>query len=381
MGALVPSSVLLIAPQRIGDVLLATPIIASLKLKWPALAVDVLVFKGTEGVLSGNSQIREIITVDQRMPAADHLSLLRRIWRRYDIAISTLCGDRPTLYAWVAGRLSIGPVLTNAGKQGWKRVLLSRHVEFDDVLTHTVVMGLRVAALIDVEPLAEVQVRWSEEDECSAAGILREQLGDGAYALLHPTPKFNYKKWRPEGWRDLVVWLSQRGIRSVLTGSTDPEEADYLGSVFAQLPDGAINLAGQLSFGVLAALLRKSSLYVGPDTVVTHMAAGLGVPTVAIFGPSNPVKWGPWPADRRQLDSPWSMRGSGRCGNVFLIQGEARCVPCREEGCERHVRSYSDCLMHLPSRRVIDAAAEMLGAGSAIPHEQGCTVRSITAKG
>jgi heptosyltransferase-3 len=356
----VPSSALLVVPQRIGDVLLATPVIASLKRKWPALAVDVLVFKGTEGVLAGNLQIREVIAVGQRMSLSSHLALMRRIWRRYDIAISVLCGDRPTLYAWAAGRISIGPVLGNARKQGWKRALLSRHVEFDDLSTHTVAMGLKVAALIGVEPLAEVQVRWSEEDERTAAGILRDQIGGGAFALLHPTPKYNYKKWRPEGWRELVLWLSQRGIKPVVTGSADPAESDYLRQVFPQLPDGVINLAGKLSFGVLAALLRKAALYVGPDTVVTHMAAGLEVPTIGIFGPSNPVKWGPWPAARRELGSPWQMCGSGRSGNVFLVQGEAHCVPCREEGCERHVGSYSDCLMHLPARRVMDAAAEML---------------------
>ncbi len=361
MGVLVPSSALLIVPQRIGDVLLATPVIASLKRKWPALAVDVLVFKGTEGILAGNLQIREVIAVDQRMTVTSHLALVRRIWRRYDMAISTLCGDRPTLYAWAAGRLSIGPVLTNVGRQGWKRALLSRHVEFDDLLTHTVAMGLKVAALIGVEPLAEVQVRWSEENERAAVGILQEQIGGGPFALLHPTPKYNYKKWHPEGWRELVLWLSQRGIKSVVTGSADPAEVDYLAKVLMQLPDGVIDLTGKLSFGVLAALLRKASLYVGPDTVVTHMAAGLDVPTIGIFGPSNPVKWGPWPAARRELGSPWPMCGSGRSGNVFLVQGQTHCVPCRREGCERHVQSYSDCMTHLPSQRVIGAAAEMLG--------------------
>lgn len=360
MGVPAPSSALLIVPQRIGDVLLATPVIASLKRTWPALAVDVLVFKGTEGVLAGNLQVREVIAVGQRMSAGSHLALVRRIWRRYDIAISTLSGDRPILYAWAAGRLSLGPVLPDVGKQAWKRALLSRHVAFDDLTTHTVAMGLRVAALAGIDPLAEVQVRWTDEDERIALGILREQIGGGAFALLHPTPKYNYKKWHPEGWRDLVHWLSQRGIRTVVTGSADPAEAEYLRSVFPRLPDGVINLAGKLGFGVLAALLRKASLYVGPDTVVTHMAAGLGVPTIGIFGPSNPVKWGPWPAARRELGSPWLLRGSGRSGNVFLLQGEAHCVPCREEGCERHVGSYSDCLVHLPSRRVVAAAAEML---------------------
>jgi heptosyltransferase-3 len=54
------------------------------------------------------------------------------------------------------------------------------------------------------------------------------------------------------------------------------------------------------------------------------------------------------------------MRGTQRVGNVFLVQGETHCVPCLLEGCERHVLSLSDCLQHMPARRVIDALEAML---------------------
>ncbi|MDH5641464.1 MAG: hypothetical protein OEY28_09240, partial [Nitrospira sp.] len=97
-----------------------------------------------------------------------------------------------------------------------------------------------------------------------------------------------------------------------------------------------------------------------------HMAAAVGVPTVVLFGPSNPVKWGPWPKDfPATTNSPWVTKGSQRQGNVLLLQGEGDCVPCLAEGCGRHIKSVSDCLQNLSIDRVIRAAESML-----VSHEQ-----------
>jgi ADP-heptose:LPS heptosyltransferase len=63
------------------------------------------------------------------------------------------------------------------------------------------------------------------------------------------------------------------------------------------LPSDAINLTGRVTLRALGPILSGAALYVGTDTAATHMAAALGVSTIALFGPSNPVKWGPWPND------------------------------------------------------------------------------------
>jgi len=81
---------------------------------------------------------------------------------------------------------------------------------------------------------------------------------------------------------------------------------------------------------------------------------------VALFGPTNPVKWGPWPADHPVDVNPWQRTGSQGRGNVRLIQGAGACVPCGNEGCERHVESASDCLTGLPAERVIAGIRDLL---------------------
>ena len=128
-------------------------------------------------------------------------------------------------------------------------------------------------------------------------------------------------------------------------------------------------LTGQLPLGGLSALYRKARLFVGPDTSTTHIAAACGVPTLALYGPTNPVKWGPWPAryDARGELSPYKRLGRPwqRAGNVILLQGVqpvdlGHCLPCHQEGCERHILSFSRCLTEMPLDPVTAAAEELL---------------------
>jgi heptosyltransferase-3 len=150
-------------------------------------------------------------------------------------------------------------------------------------------------------------------------------------------------------------------LRVVLTGGPDAAERARCEALAGQA--GAVSLAGALSLGATASVIAGASVYVGPDTVTTHIAAATGIPTVALFGPSDPVRWGPWPHARRELVSPWRRVGSQSSGNVRLVQGEAGCVPCLGEGCERYVDSRADCLADLPARRVIAALERCIAEG------------------
>ena len=105
-----PARILVVTLRRLGDVLLATPLIRSLKRAYPDAAIDALVFAGTEGILAGNPDLAAVVTMPPRPGTAETLALLRRLWRRYDLALSTHAGDRPTLFAWAAGRRSVGLV-------------------------------------------------------------------------------------------------------------------------------------------------------------------------------------------------------------------------------------------------------------------------------
>jgi heptosyltransferase-3 len=358
-----PKRVLLVCTRRIGDVLLATPLARSLKQGWPGTRLDMLVFRGTESVLEGNPDIDAVIAVPARARLGEKLSQLRRLWRSYDLAVSPIASDRARLYCWIAGRYRLGLINPEADSRIWK-LLLNDWLAFDDLNTHTVSMGLQLAERVGVTRRREV-IAPTPSDHPERITELLAPLNSAPFAVIHPYPKFRYKMWRPEAWMELAQWLLARRIGVVLTGGPDGDEVAYVQAIARQLSGAVVDLAGSLRLAETAAVIRQSCLFVGPDTVVTHIAAATGTPTIALFGPSNPVKWGPWPKDWNHDESPWPWRGGGRQGNVIMIQGPGDCVPCRLEGCDRHIDSDSECLQNIRVATVIGAAETLLGQANA----------------
>jgi len=357
-----PRRALIVVPRRLGDVLLATPVMRSLKRAFPECAVDALVFAGTEAVLAGNPDLEHVLTIAERPDVGAHLALLGRIFRRYDLALSLVPGDRSTLYAWLAGHIRVGLVIDET-KHAWKKWLLNRWVPFDNRNVHTVVMHLRAAEAIGIPPRAEVIVAPRAEDKQAARAALAQRGVAAKYAVLHPFPKFRYKRWHDQGWIEVAHRLKQHGLQIVITGGVDAAERAYCATLAARA--GAADLAGTLTLPATAAVIAGAIVYLGPDTVTTHLAAALGIPVVALFGPGDPLKWGPWPHQYTDLSNPWRHVGSQHHGNVHIVQGNALCTPCFLEGCDRHTDSASDCLTGLPARRVIDVLERQLAAAHA----------------
>jgi heptosyltransferase-3 len=352
-----PRSVLIIVTRRIGDVLLATPLIRSLRQSWPDTAIDALAFDGTQDVIAANPDVRRILAIPERPRLLRHLAFALRLARRYDLALSLVPGDRPTFYAFVAGRRRAG-LLLDTRKERWKRPFLNHWIPFDGLNTHTVRMHLALARLLGVGIHSDPIVTWRDEDDEQVTKLLGSDRRP--FVVLHTYPKFNYKMWRRDGWLEVASWLAARGHRIVLSGGAAGAELQHVADLARDMPPGTINAAGRLALGASACLVSRARLYVGPDTALTHVAAALGVPTIALFGPSDPVKWGPWPRNHAPDTNPWRRYGSQRVGNVTLLQGAPPCAPCLLEGCERNIASFSDCLQQLPAARVIAAMEAVL---------------------
>ena len=103
-----PSRILVISLRRIGDLLLTTPLIRSLRRAWPNAEIDVLVFANTAGIVEGNPDINRVITMPPRPTFTESAQLCARLWRQYDIAVSTQSGDRPTAFAFAAAPFRAG---------------------------------------------------------------------------------------------------------------------------------------------------------------------------------------------------------------------------------------------------------------------------------
>jgi heptosyltransferase-3 len=354
-----PKRILVIAMRYLGDVLLTTPVLHSLRQAYPDARLDVLVFRNTASMLEGNPDIDHIITTPNRPKFADYKQLFRQLCRRYDLAVATQCGDRPFLYAVMAApqRIAVVPPKNNTG--WWKRFFVQRWTEFDDDNTHTVLQLLKLLDLINVPRYAAlVPPRVGNAEQ------LIEQFpflqGDEGYVVLHPHPQWAYKQWTKQGWIEIGHYLKKLGLRLVLSGGPGQEEMDYVADIQRQLPEDTINLAGRVSLAELACILGQAKIYIGPDTGITHLAAAAGIPVIALFGPTNPVKWAPWPVGYSQDSNPFDKKGSRRLSNINLLQGEGDCVPCHLEGCEKHRQSRSQCLDALSPERVKEAVRQML---------------------
>ena len=345
--AATPSRILIISLRRIGDLLLTTPVIRSLRRAWPNSQIDVLVFNGTAGIIAGNPDIDHILTMPQRPTAAESLQLIRRLWRSYDVAISTQSGDRPTVFAFATGRRRIG-VTTDTDP--WlarvlKRIVLHRPVPATEKL-HRVEQNLRLADALDIPRIPELV--------CPAAAQTAPVAVSGEYAVIHAAPMFAYKEWTPEGWRAVAADLAMRGLSIVAIGGPGEAERGYLEKVWRGVCE-----FHQLEWPQTMKLLANARLYIGPDTSTTHLAAAAGCPTVALFGPMDARVWGPWPVGG--LAAPWLASGTiQNQGNVWIVQNPLPCMPCTLEGCERNIHSRSACLDELKPGQVIAAVDQAL---------------------
>ena len=344
------SRILVVTLRRLGDVLLTTPLIHSLKLGIADCSIDALVFRGTEGMLAGNPDIENVIAVPEHSSPRESLTLLRRLWRRYDLAVSTQTGDRPAFWAWAAARRRAGFIDARVSGAWWKRRVFRAHVETDEA-NHRVLELLR---LVDRLGLAR-----RNEVVCPAGASWAGAVLGGRYAVLHANPKFRIRRWTSAAWRELAGALAARGLSVIATGGAAADEKAYLDELWQGLEPAVVRLDGVLSWSDLTALLRGAAVYVGPDTSMTHLAAGAGAPTVALYGPASPSLIGPWPIGG--LEWPWARAGTiQHRGNVWVVQNPLPCMPCDRLGCENHLESRSQCLDELPVQQVLAAVDQAL---------------------
>jgi heptosyltransferase-3 len=352
--------ILVITLRRLGDVLLTTPLIRSIRRGFREAVLDVLVFRGSDAILRGNPDINKVMTMAERPSTGETLALVRDLFRRYDLVVCTQPGDRPTFFALLAGRRRIG-LVPRPGKTGagWKR-----HVHHIAIVpepdTHRVTQLMALAGALGLDRTAEIVC---PQIVCPQGGSSICDLAPREpYAVLHANPFYQYKRWTDAGWHAVAGGLAERGLAIIVTEGPDPAERAYLDRVWDAASTPVTRL--RLDWAELAALLKGAAVYVGPDTSTTHLAAASGCPTVALYGPTSPRLIGPWPIGG--LARPWDHAGwIQHRGNVWVVQNPQPCLPCEKLGCEGHLESFSRCLDELSARQVL-AAVDQAMAGPEI---------------
>jgi heptosyltransferase-3 len=352
--------ILIVTTRQIGDVLLTTPLIRASRELWPLARIEVIGFEGTLGILQANADIDALVTTPARFGPLGLFQFLRRLWRQYDLALVAQPGDRSHLIGWAAARQCSGIVPSRSGSNWWKKRLL-RHVVVsagDRGAVH--VVQENVALLAPWRTSEPTTIRVVPPSAASLPHALEAQLQPGAVAI-HVPSMWRYKQWSQAHFKTLVQGLLDGGHQIVLTGSGAERDQACIAPLRAlAAAPRLIDTSGKLNFNQLTALFGRVALYIGPDTSVSHLAAATGVPMIAIFGPTNPMRWAPWPARSTTADLFARSSLAQQVGNVTLLQSNLPCVPCGRAGCEDHRDSRSDCLDAITPERVLDQAERLL---------------------
>jgi len=374
-SALKPKKVLFIATRQIGDVLVTTPLISQARELWPDAEFHFLGYRGKLEMLKGNPDIAQTIETSDRPKLKEYLSLFFKLFQRYDLAVVTQPSDRAYFYGLVAAQRRVGVLgghpqgltekdrakKSKSDKQNaWKKFICLHTVDVDYFAQHVITEKLRLLEIFykNSQDIFSKSISVTAPAGDPITPSIASQL-HSPYVVVHPGPLTAYKRWPLAYWQTLLTWIAKQGWQIVLSASPAKQDLqlnkDILSLLDEETRNHVVDTAGLLSIAQAGTLIRGAIAYVGVDTSITHLAAACNTPTIALFGPTPPTNFGPWPNGFIGMQ-PYALRArSQTVGNVTILQGPGECVPCRKAGCEDHANSKSECLDQLEPNQVIEA--------------------------
>ncbi len=323
------SRVLVIKLRHHGDVLLTSPVFASLKRAAPHLQIDALVYADTAPLLAGHPALREVKTIDRNWKRAGLWAQAREEWRLlqslraegYELIVHLTEHPRG---AWLARLLR--PRFSVARREDdrsawWAKSFSHLYAVPRRTPRHAVEQHLDALRRLGIFPSDDdkplVLVPGAAAEQRIDAELTAMGLTARSFLHVHPGSRWLFKCWPMDHFARLLAELAASGWPIVLTAAPDQREAAMIGELRAALGERAhFALAGKLSLPELAALTARARLFLGVDSAPMHIAAAMGTPTVALFGPSGEIEWGPWRVPQR-----------------LLVSHRHPCRPCALDGC------------------------------------------------
>lgn len=336
---------LVIKLKQPGDVLVSTPVIAALKEAWPNCHLTYLVPKGTEEMVAGHPGLDDLLVVDRRQETwSQRLRFVRELRRRrFDLVLELSGGDRGAIYSFLSGaKERLG--FEHPGMPFWqRRGCFTRLLKRPPVKMHLVDQNLEALRALGLKPeKPRLGFFWDQEVENRLQALIASHgLTPGAFVVMHPGAGWRFKCWTPAGYARVLEHLHDRGLPVVITGTKAAHEQELLAAIWQESRVTPINLAGRLSLKELGALIAKARLFFGMDSAPMHLAAAVGTPAAALFGPSGVFNWGPW--------------GEGH----LVLQKDWDCVPCGRDGCQGS--KISRCLTEMTAKEVLQAMERHFG--------------------
>ena len=307
--------VLIVKPSSMGDVIHAIPVAHAIKRVYPGSKIGWVIQSGLESLLLGDSAVDEIIRID--IPSTSNpgapkrayldaavatfrqLGQLRRKFKSsgYEIVIDLHASFRSGLISMTC------PKSFRYGLEDAKELntfFQSELIRLDSSKPHAVDKNLACLSIFGIESAPEDFLLRLPDDVTHEAGRFWGNIApkdEKPVIYANPCARWITKMWNIHAWRRLTEMMIDELNATVLFGG-GKGDANHINEILEGLSENTIksarNIAGKLSPVVSAAVMSKCQAYIGVDSGPMHMAAFLGLPIVAIFGPTDPCKVGPY---------------------------------------------------------------------------------------
>lgn len=340
-------NILIIRPSSIGDIVMASPMIKVLRVAYPTARIVWLADPGVMDLLRFHPELDEVIPWDKAgwetlWRQGRLISLVREILRfsktmrsmRFDLALDAQGLLRSRFLARLSGaRERLGFESREPG-----RFLMTRVISRGPSNGH---MGSEYSFMMEAlgfspEPFVS-GLAFSREDHVKGEEAVREAGVVGKYAIICPFTTRSQKHWLRERWGLVAKEIHKEfSLPVVILGG--PEDVKESALIRTQTSGELFDLTGRITLAQSATVISGSSLVVGVDTGLTHMAVGFGRPTVALFGATCPYLHSGNPRTR-------------------ILYKKLACSPCRRSPvCE----GAFTCMKSIQVKDVLDAAQTLL---------------------
>lgn len=338
-----PEKILIIRTDRLGDVILSTPVIRNLRLAFPNAYIAFLCRPYTKEVLAGNPYLDEVIVYDKYDKQRSLFSSLRFCFylrkNKFDWAIILHPTNRAHLLTFFAG------IPFRAGWDKKMGFLLSKKIPHykQKGEKHELEYTLDILRALEI-PVKDKSLYFplKKDKEALVEKLLIEHglEKDDVFLVFHPSASCVSKRWPVNYFSSLVKLFKKEGISKIVV-VTSRQETVNAGGLIKDHPD-LIDLRGKLDISGLGALIKRAALFVSNDSGPVHIAASLGVPVISIFGRNKPglapTRWGPLGKD------------------CFYLHKDTGCKKCFAHNCQKGFL----CLKAVKPQEVFDLAMTIL---------------------
>ncbi|KPF69307.1 hypothetical protein IP84_05315 [beta proteobacterium AAP99] len=346
-------SILVIRWGAIGDLLMTTPLLRTLRTRWPGVHISFVCDHGLAGVVRATGLVDEVIGINKRTEyTLSTLPALRKRLRQrsYDLALDLQPVFRSRFLAWLSGARTVLHVPRDPQFGPGRPARRSAAENFVAVLGP---LGIENA----LDGLHLSYTPGSAAAERAAALLASLHVNAGTYVLVNPGASAANRRWPADHLRQTMLALRARHPMLAILLIGGPGDIAQIQSLrIEEMQDPKIHvLLGTVDLETTAALMAVSAATLSTDTGPMHLAAAVNAPLVALFGPTSPARTGPARRGPALGDAP-----RARLDPITLQdQSDLPCRPCDKRDC---ARGDLACIQRVLPATVVDAIDRQLGA-------------------